>query len=166
MENPYWNGSMVPFSVSLWYPGARFINVFSIAIQIRWKFRFTLTAILIQWSLQNLYMHDSCAVVACAKICCDLMASNGVMARRSFHRIWIAGRKMLVKQAPASNEKKGHLCFRIFFSLVRYCVAWPNLYVILKQGFCQIINKDLGYYLTQKLALSVLHYKDLGKHAI
>ena len=46
--------------------------------------------------------HDSCAVVACATLCCDLMASNGVMARRSFHRIWIAGKKPLVKQAPAA----------------------------------------------------------------
>ena len=27
--------------------------------------------------------HDSCAVVACAKICCDLMASNRITARRS-----------------------------------------------------------------------------------
>ena len=45
--------------------------------------------------------HDSCAVVACAKICCDLMASNGITARRSFHRIWIAGKKSLVKRAPA-----------------------------------------------------------------
>ena len=44
--------------------------------------------------------HDSCAVVACAKICCDLMASNRVMARRIFHRIWIAGKKTLVKRAP------------------------------------------------------------------
>ena len=44
--------------------------------------------------------HDSCAVVACAKFCCDLMASNGIMARRSFHRIWIAGKKPLVKRAP------------------------------------------------------------------
>ena len=44
--------------------------------------------------------HDSCAVVACAKMCCDLMASNRVMARRSFHRIWIAGKKPLVKRAP------------------------------------------------------------------
>ena len=44
--------------------------------------------------------HDSCAVVACAKICCDLMTSNGVMARQSFHRIWIAGKKPLVKRAP------------------------------------------------------------------
>ena len=25
--------------------------------------------------------HDSCAVVTCAKICCDLMVSDGIMAR-------------------------------------------------------------------------------------
>ena len=43
--------------------------------------------------------HDSCAVVACAKVCCDLMASNGITARRSFHRIWITGKKPLVKRA-------------------------------------------------------------------
>ena len=43
---------------------------------------------------------DSCAVVAFAKICYDLMASNGVMARRSFHRIWFAGKKTLVTPAP------------------------------------------------------------------
>ena len=48
--------------------------------------------------------HDSCAVVACAKICCDLIASNGITARRSFHRIWIAGKKSLVKRAPESTQ--------------------------------------------------------------
>ena len=40
------------------------------------------------------------AVVACSKICCDLMASNGIMTRRSFHLIWIASKKPLVKRAP------------------------------------------------------------------
>ena len=33
------------------------------------------------------------------------MASNGVMARRSFHRIWIAGKKPLVKRAPGTQPK-------------------------------------------------------------
>ena len=47
--------------------------------------------------------HDSCAVVACAKICCDLMASDGITARRSFHRIWIAGKKSLVKRAQGPH---------------------------------------------------------------
>ena len=46
--------------------------------------------------------HDSCAVVACAKICCDLIASN-VITRWSFHRIWNAGKKSLVKRAPVWN---------------------------------------------------------------
>ena len=48
--------------------------------------------------------HDSCSVMACAKICCDLMASNGITARRSFHRIWIAGKKSLVTRAPDYDE--------------------------------------------------------------
>ena len=34
-------------------PGPRFPKGFSIAIQIRWKLCFTLTSILIRWSLQN-----------------------------------------------------------------------------------------------------------------
>ena len=41
-------------------PEPRFTNGFSIAIQIRWKFRFTLIAILIQWSLQN-FVHGTTA---------------------------------------------------------------------------------------------------------
>ena len=45
--------------------------------------------------------HDSCAVVACAKFCCDLMASKGITASRNFHWIWIADKKSLVKRAPA-----------------------------------------------------------------
>ena len=72
-------------------------NVFSIAIQIRWKFRFTLTSILTQWSLQN-FVHGT---TACAKTCRDLMASNGIMARRNFNRIWFTGKKTLVKRTPA-----------------------------------------------------------------
>ena len=50
--------------------------------------------------------HNSCAVVAWAKICCNLIASNGIMARRSFHRIWIAGKKTLVKWPPGQHEHK------------------------------------------------------------
>ena len=44
-------------------PGPRFNNVFSIAIQIRWKLCFTLTSILIQWSLQN-FVHGTTAVLS------------------------------------------------------------------------------------------------------
>ena len=44
-------------------PEARFNNDFSIAIQIRWKFHFTLTSIVIQWSLQN-FVHGMIAVLS------------------------------------------------------------------------------------------------------
>ena len=44
--------------------------------------------------------HDSCAVVACAKICCDLKTSKGITARQSFHRIWIAGKKIVSETGP------------------------------------------------------------------
>ena len=44
-------------------PGPRFTNGFSIAIQIRWKFRITLILILIQWSLQN-FVHGTTAVLS------------------------------------------------------------------------------------------------------
>ena len=62
-------------------PGPRFINGSFIAFQIRWKFRFILTSILTKRSLHN-FVHDtaaSSAIVACAKICCDLMDSNGII---------------------------------------------------------------------------------------
>ena len=48
-------------------PGPRFTNVFFIAIQIRWKFRFTLTSTLIPWSLQNC-VHGTTAVQKCFAI--------------------------------------------------------------------------------------------------
>ena len=43
--------------------GPRFTNSFSIAIQIRWKCRFTLISILIQWSLRN-FVHGTTAVLS------------------------------------------------------------------------------------------------------
>ena len=46
--------------------------------------------------------HNSCAIVACAKICCDLMARNGITTRLISHLIWIAAKKSLVKRSPVS----------------------------------------------------------------
>ena len=47
----------------VYYPGPRFNNGFSIAIQTRLKFRFTLTSILIQWLLHN-FVHGTTAVLS------------------------------------------------------------------------------------------------------
>ena len=37
--------------------------------------------------------HDSCTAMACAKICCDLMANDWITVRWSFHLIWIPNKK-------------------------------------------------------------------------
>ena len=57
--------------------------------------------------------HDSCPVVACAKLCCNLMASNGITARQRFHWIWIADKKSFVKRAPGLVMLYGviNVCF-------------------------------------------------------
>ena len=83
------------------YTWARFTKGFSIAIQIRWKFLFhshldfntVIATNFCTWQ-------DSSAVVACAKFCCDLMANNRITARRSFHQIWNADIKPLLKRIP------------------------------------------------------------------
>ena len=67
--------------------GAVSLTFFSIGIQIWWKISLlshpdSNTMIATKFST----WHDSCAVVACAEICCDLMASNGITARRNFHQ--------------------------------------------------------------------------------
>ena len=60
--------------------------VFPIAIQIRWRFRFTLTSILLRWLLQNLLHGTTACSRGMCKICYDLMASNGIAVRRCFLR--------------------------------------------------------------------------------
>ena len=48
--------------------------------------------------------HDSCAVVACPKTCCDLMTNNGNTTRQNSHRIWIASIQSLVKRSPLNGK--------------------------------------------------------------
>ena len=52
------------------------------------------------------------------------------MARRSFHRIWIAGKKTLVKRAPEGVCKGVHL------APMFYRVAMENIDVLLAVGLC------------------------------
>ena len=44
--------------------------------------------------------HDSWAVVACAKCCCDMIISSWIRAKWNFHHIWIVMEKSLVKWVP------------------------------------------------------------------
>ena len=41
--------------------------------------------------------HGSCAVEACAKICCNLMSRNRIIVTLSFYQIWSLGKNSAVK---------------------------------------------------------------------
>ena len=62
--------------------GKHFTNNLPNTIQIWWKLHLALTQILTLWSLQFCTWHDSYAVMACAKNCCDLMSSNWINTLR------------------------------------------------------------------------------------
>ena len=100
--------------------------------------------------------HDSCAVVACANFCCDLMASNRITARQSFHRIWIAGKNRREGQLEvtgrfseeyfrfreglseeielchrtASKSQKRSLCFYLYI----FIYIWPPQFQNIMSG--------------------------------
>ena len=88
--------------------------------------------------------HDSCAVVACAQICCNQMAGNRITARWSFHRIWIAGKKSLGKRAPGLLVTYSQKSLSHFNSLVPGRVNLLHLFNSL------IPRKVIDIYLTQR----------------
>ena len=49
---------------------------------------------------------DSCAVMACAKFCSDLMSYNGITVKQIFHRNWMAMEKSPMKWAPGLFDKR------------------------------------------------------------
>ena len=68
-------------------PWTHLTNVFSIAILISRKIRFALVSILKVITKKICTWHDSCAVVACAKICCHLADSTWITVTCISHRI-------------------------------------------------------------------------------
>ena len=111
----------------------RFTNDFSIAIQIRWKFRFTLTHLDSNTAIATKFCtwHGSCAVVACGKMCCDLMA---------FHRIWIAGKKIVSETGRCWTNSRGTGDFdqmRIW----RHCNVWVAV--------CFDMAKSIYFFINQ-----------------
>ena len=100
-------------------PGPRFTNGFSIAIQIRWKFRFTLISILIQWSLQN-FVHGTTAVLS--------------WHVQKFVAIWW----------PATELQQGEVSIefelRAKISLVKRAPVWNKSTIILKVDLNRWLN--------------------------
>ena len=66
--------------------------------------------------------HDSWAVVACAKFCCEMVISNWIRAKWNFHRIWIVMEKSLVKWAQVLMWNWILLGFQTWWKLAR---KWP-----------------------------------------
>ena len=59
--------------------------------------------------------HDSWAVVACAKFCCDVIISNWIRAKWNFHHIWIVMEKSLVKWVPEPMSSGGNASSCVMF---------------------------------------------------
>ena len=64
--------------------------------------------------------HDSWAVVACAKFCCDVIISNWIRAKWNFHHIWIVMEKSLVKWVPAPKFLSFICCFDHFIWFLKF----------------------------------------------
>ena len=80
--------------------GAHFTNVFfhrnSNSMEISFWFHSNSNQVI---ATKFCAWRDRCAVVACAKICCDLVDSCCMTARWNFHQIWNVSKKLLVKWA-------------------------------------------------------------------
>ena len=100
-------------------PGARFTNGFSIAIQIRWEFRFALTSILMQWSLQ-IFVHGTTAVLSWHVQ--NLLQSNGQQqsyGKAKFPSNLNCGQKNVSETGPW-----GHSEDQIWFPCINGTGSW------------------------------------------
>ena len=86
--------------INCWCPGAHFETDLSIAMQIWWKFILLPSIqIIASDALKLCTWLDNCAVVACAKLCSEIITCKGVTLKQNFHRIWIMLEKWFVKLA-------------------------------------------------------------------
>ena len=89
--------------------------------------------------------HDSWAVMACAKFCCDMITSNWIRAKCNFHRIWIVMEKSLVKWVPGTHVSNA-LCAHDW-NIVQIIYAFMSMLMIKSdhifgtcRDMCQIVN--------------------------
>ena len=109
--------------------GPRFINGFPIAIRIRWIFFHSNLNYNTVIATKLCTWYDSCAGVACAKFCCDLMAIHGITVRLTFHRLGIEGKislwnGLLVHVHGQLNRKFVCKYSRFFINLSCFLGIW------------------------------------------
>ena len=95
--------------------------------------------------------HDSWAVVACAKFCCDVVISNWIRAKWNFHRIWIVMEKSLVKWAPGTQYIK---CLRKILTLFPTIISTSSCAFFWHSGWSarQYRRKDIPLDVVSKPA--------------
>ena len=102
MTNPSWQRPLRLTLMSHWANtcmwGGLFMNDFSIVIQIQWEVHScSLSCCNEVIAVKFCTWQDSCAVVACAKFCSDLIPYNKVTPKPIFHLIWITIEKSFIK---------------------------------------------------------------------
>ena len=88
-----WNPSRQPFHQSFFHPISNSMEILFSSYHDSNK---VIPTKFCRW-------HDSCAVMTCAKICCDQTDYNSITARLNSHWIWNASKKSLVKWAPGGR---------------------------------------------------------------
>ena len=102
-----------------------------IIIPSRFKFNGKLFSVrlhhCISYYYKMLHMHNSTAVVSCAKFCSNHFTINLMRTQLDFHRVWITMEKMLKKWAPAPlKDTKIYLVHCIFMvEPIKYEHCYP-----------------------------------------
>ena len=164
--------------------GPRFTDRFSIAIQTRWKFRFTLTSILIQWLLQN-SVHDTTAV-CCRGMCKNLLWSDGQQrnyGKAKFPSNLTCGQKNVSETGPRHGiDCVGQTtCVLLFQSWLRILgsiqiqdmIQNGNIYFLIFQIIQHVKSKlclsasgccvDLWYFMELRYIVLVLHFHAMSQ---
>ena len=95
--------------------------------------------------------HNSCAVVAHAKVCSDQIANDEIMAKNIFHQIWFMMEKLSVKWARKLVLKYQQIKYHIYKTSFKY------IYCAL-QTITSCHNNFMPFYMCPK-ALSNMEYR-------
>ena len=66
---------------------------------------------------------DNYAVVACAKICCNMVPYNALIPKPIVNRIWIMIENLLVKWAPDPISEKAQTVLLVSLWIIKQCLS-------------------------------------------
>ena len=114
--------SSIPYSFDVqWGARAHFTNNFSTWFRFHSHFNL-FTQLSSEINAIFCILHNSCAVMTCAKFCSDLTVMRGISVKLNFDWIWITVKKLLAKMGP-----RVHFCQNQNFTVNIYIT--PVLFV-------------------------------------